>query len=138
MGYTSSPLQQNIDVNTNATTTGSIDYQNPVMQQMAQAADMNLKAYDSGAFHANNFNFTNGQNGWNGLGNFTGGPQPQPLPRTNTSTQSQPVVPSIPEFGAVGNGGAGGVENGDMGFDWMSWMSTANVSMGPVEEFGTG
>jgi hypothetical protein len=22
----------------------------------------------------------------------------------------------------------------DMGFDWMNWMSTANVSMGPVEE----
>jgi len=22
----------------------------------------------------------------------------------------------------------------DMGFDWMNWMSTANVSMGPIEE----
>jgi hypothetical protein len=61
-----------------------------------------------------NFNYNSNSDG-------TPNPWGNPAP-----LQPQPPPPTIPP--------AVDFLQPDMGFDWMNWMSTANVSMGPVEE----
>ena len=74
-----------------------------------------------------NFNFNDGANGHGHMQNLqniwglrTDPPQSQPMPQA-----PPPMISQVDDFQ---------VPAGDMGFDWMNWMSTANVSMGPVDE----
>jgi hypothetical protein len=88
--------------------------QNHVIVDHAQVPIPASVSFGSGDNNANfNFNPSGSGDGLppqNGWGLNTGLPPPQHA--------------TVEEF----------LPAGDMGFDWMNWMSTANVSMGPVEE----
>jgi hypothetical protein len=91
--FTSSPLQNHVNV----------DYSVPTQGYVPTNTNTN-------------FNFNS-----NSDGTQTQHPWGNPAP-----LQPQPPPPTIPP--------AVDFLQPDMGFDWMNWMSTANVSMGPVEE----
>lgn len=90
-------------------------------------------AFDSASFNQANFNFTSGQNGWNGLGNVDNaiidpmgtGPGPGAIPPLPPFNDDPNVAPAPPP-------------SGDMGFDWINWLSTANVTMMAPDEPGMG
>jgi hypothetical protein len=136
--YTSSPLQHHIP---NPNPNAEANYINLSIQGMAQAAEMSEKAYDPNTFRANNFGFTNGQNGWNGLGSVNINPMASvnkiPNPLVDMGPGGIAVPDPVLEVGPdpMPRPGPGpGPGPGDMGFDWLNWMSTANIAMGPVEE----
>lgn len=119
--------------------------------------------FDSSAFDRANFNFSAGQNGWNGLGNLN------PLDPTTVA----PPVPHlhVPIYDPGLRGGEGGYPHhhnqghlggqgqsssssghgtgnghgfpvnesqaGEVGFDWINWLSTANVTMSSEEGMGS-
>jgi hypothetical protein len=83
--------------------------------------------FDLVSFSQANFNFTSGQNGWNGLGNVNNsGPPLDPFGAAVPVLPDFNVDPSIP------------TPSGEMGFDWINWLSTASVTMMAPEEPGMG
>lgn len=119
--FTSSPLQQNSMAPPPPAAVSDVfpPIPNPVQSQ-GQTVMSDKAAFDSNAFSQANFNFTSGQNGWNGLGNLT-----------DNTVDPMGGMPNLPGFSTDLNQSV--TTPGD-GFDWMNWLSTANVTMMAPEE----
>lgn len=110
------------------------------------------QAFDSDRVNRANFNFSAGQNGWNGLGNLQpvdSAPSIPPsshLPTYNAPPAHHHIPVQAPggtlmhdPYGGHGvpanaSASAGGFpvnesQAGEVGFDWLNWLSTANVTM---------
>jgi len=161
-GYTSSPLQNHVIQPPGGAIESYPPIANPPITQSHPTGSLDShghlgvptstgQPFDSVSFNHANFNFSAGQNGWNGLGNLDSAPLNSghvnaPLagpvydtaihPRVDVSVQGNHPLPHSQGFSGPSVSGfpVNDSQAGEVGFDWLNWLSTANVTMMAPED----